>query len=66
MIFKHSQKFLRRILLLEMKYTINIIPIIFLNTLPPRVSEISIISKLGKFLRSLHIKYEIIIAIILT
>ena len=41
------------------KKAINKTPMIFLNTFPPIISEISKISKPGKFLNNLKIKYAI-------
>ena len=48
-----SQNSLNKLALLTMKYVIKMQPTIFLKTVPPRYSEISIISKEAKFLSNL-------------
>ena len=56
MIFKLSQKLLSNILELTRKYKIKMIPTMFLNTFPPRYSEMSIMSEPAKFFINLTIR----------
>ena len=55
-ICKPSQKSFKRLELLITRYIIKIHPIMFLKILPPRYSEISIISCEPKFLSNLYIR----------
>ena len=49
MIFRLSQKFLSKMLELMRKNVIKMMPIMFLNTFPPKYSEMSMMSEPAKF-----------------